>query len=270
MLARVLAAVAEAGVRIVVGPAGLVLPSEVVRTREEPPGGGPVPALAAGLAALQRVGDPGQRWPVVALLAADLPLLTASAVHALRAALTDPPEGAGVPDGVVFVDETGRRQHLCGVWRTEPLRRRLADLAQQRGDLAGVALRDLLGALRVAEIRVAEIRATGREPARVPWYDCDTEADVQRAQELIMERDLAEWVNVVRTELRLGPVDQALVLDLARDVAHEVMRPAAPVTAYLLGLAVGQGADPAEAARIVTDLAAHWAAGTPAGGGSAD
>jgi hypothetical protein len=38
------------------------------------------------------------------------------------------------------------------------------------------------------------------------------------------------------------------VLDLTRDAAHAVSRPAAPLTAFLLGVAVGSGADP-EAAR---------------------
>jgi hypothetical protein len=48
------------------------------------------------------------------------------------------------------------------------------------------------------------------------------------------------------------------VLDLARDVAHSVLRPAAPVTAYLLGVAVGRGADPATAAARLSALAQSW------------
>ena len=48
-----------------------------------------------------------------------------------------------------------------------------------------------------------------------------------------------------RTGPRPGQVPVPVVLDLARDVAHQVLRPGAPVTAYLLGLAVGRGADPA-------------------------
>jgi hypothetical protein len=36
-------------------------------------------------------------------------------------------------------------------------------------------------------------------------------------------------------------VDVALVLDLARDAAHGVARPAAPLTTFLLGLALGRG-----------------------------
>jgi hypothetical protein len=68
---------------------------------------------------------------------------------------------------------------------------------------------------------------------------------------------LDEWVTAAATELGLDPAatDKRLVLDLARDVAHVVERPAAPVTAYLLGVAVGQGADPATAAAALSRLA---------------
>jgi hypothetical protein len=45
---------------------------------------------------------------------------------------------------------------------------------------------------------------------------------------------------------------------VARDAAHTVERPAAPVTAYLLGAAVARGADPAAAASAVSALAAGW------------
>jgi hypothetical protein len=76
---------------------------------------------------------------------------------------------------------------------------------------------------------------------------------------------LDDWAEVVRRELGLPAADQdegtvGLVLDTARDVAHGVARPAAPVTAYLLGLAVGRagtGAAPDLAARI-SGLAADW------------
>jgi hypothetical protein len=69
---------------------------------------------------------------------------------------------------------------------------------------------------------------------------------------------LDEWTEAVRVALRLDPVDPALVLDLARDVAHGVLRPAAPLTAYLVGVAVGRGAEPQAAAAAVRDLIATW------------
>jgi hypothetical protein len=69
---------------------------------------------------------------------------------------------------------------------------------------------------------------------------------------------LEDWIAAVRAQLDVDPVDTTLVLDLARDVAHGVARPAAPLTAYLLGLAVGRGADPRQAAAAVTALAQSW------------
>jgi hypothetical protein len=78
--------------------------------------------------------------------------------------------------------------------------------------------------------------------------------------------ELDRWIGEVRAALALTPAhpdEQKLVLDLARDVAHGVLRPAAPVSAYLLGLAVGRGANPAEAAATIGDLAARWAEDRP-------
>jgi len=50
---------------------------------------------------------------------------------------------------------------------------------------------------------------------------------------------LDEWLALVSGELGIGPVDAGAVLDLARDVAHGVARPAAPLTCLLIGLAAG-------------------------------
>nr|WP_234361974.1 NTP transferase domain-containing protein [Plantactinospora sp. BB1] len=176
MLDRVLAAVADADLRVVVGPAG-ELPTGVRATREQPPGGGPVAAVAAGLAALLPDTAPPDTADagVVALLAADLPLLTADAVRQLRTALSRAP-GA---DGVVYVDDAGRAQFLCGVWRVGPLRAALARLAAGRGGvLTGTSMRAL-----VAELTVTEVAWRGSGPP--PWFDCDTDDDLRRAEEWI-------------------------------------------------------------------------------------
>jgi hypothetical protein len=67
---------------------------------------------------------------------------------------------------------------------------------------------------------------------------------------------LDEWTAEVCAALGLEPgaVDPTLVLDLAREVAHGVARPAAPLTAYLVGLAVGRGAPLATANATVRGL----------------
>lgn len=65
-----------------------------------------------------------------------------------------------------------------------------------------------------------------------------------------------EWIAQVTEALGLPPdsVDLRAVLDLTRDVAHGVDRPAAPVTAYLLGIAVGRGAPVGDAITTVRGL----------------
>lgn len=72
--------------------------------------------------------------------------------------------------------------------------------------------------------------------------------------------ELDRWVAAAVAELGLEPADvqTTAVLDVARDVAHQVLRPGAPVTAYLLGVAVGRGADPADAADRISALALKW------------
>lgn len=74
--------------------------------------------------------------------------------------------------------------------------------------------------------------------------------------------ELEEWTRAACAALELDPepvlAQHRTLLDLARDAAHGVTRPAAPVTTYLLGLAVGSGADPAQAARALSALADGW------------
>ena len=47
---------------------------------------------------------------------------------------------------------------------------------------------------------------------------------------------------------------QSELLTLAGDLAHNVLRLAVPLSSYLIGVAVGRGASPEEAIRIVTGL----------------
>ena len=69
-----------------------------------------------------------------------------------------------------------------------------------------------------------------------------------------------QWTAAVCADFGLDPSDADLraVLDLTRDVAHSVARPAAPLTAYLVGVAVGRGLALPDAAGRVSALATSW------------
>ena len=71
---------------------------------------------------------------------------------------------------------------------------------------------------------------------------------------------LDKWLAAAGAELGVDPAEIPTheVLDVARDVAHGVLRPGAPVTAYLMGLAVGRGADPSEVAARLSAMALGW------------
>lgn len=151
LIARVAAAVAGAERLVVAGPRRPGLGAAVF-VREDPPGSGPVPAVRA---ALPRVGAP---W--VALLAADLPHVTAAHVGRLR-------EAAAAGSGALFVDAEGREQWLAGVWRTAALRAALE--TYDGGSLKGV----------LGPLSPERVTAPG-DPE--PWADCDTPEDLAAAR----------------------------------------------------------------------------------------
>ena len=86
--------------------------------------------------------------------------------------------------------------------------------------------------------------------------------------------DLDRWVLAVAEALGVDPavLDRDLVLDLTRDVAHTVARPAVPLTTYLMGIAVGaRGGDRAAldgVAAEVARLTAAWGAAGAADDGT--
>jgi hypothetical protein len=72
--------------------------------------------------------------------------------------------------------------------------------------------------------------------------------------------EVEEWLARAGAALEV-PVEDVLpkdlrhqMLDLTGNIAHNVVRVAVPWTSYLMGVAVGRGASPAEAMRIVRDL----------------
>lgn len=77
--------------------------------------------------------------------------------------------------------------------------------------------------------------------------------DEQQAQRM------ASWIAQVTEQLGVpAPADIGVILDVAKDAAHSIERPAAPVTTYLLGYAVAQGADPQDIADAIAHLTRNF------------
>ncbi|WP_329793089.1 NTP transferase domain-containing protein [Lentzea sp. DG1S-22] len=140
LLDHVLSVVDDASRKVVVGPEK-DLPG-VVWAREDPPGGGPLAGLAAGLAEVT------EEW--VAVLAVDQPGLTKDTIARLRA----------VGRNAVLRDD--RVQWLIGFWNTAQLREALP------GDPRNLPLRKTL--LQLHPVEVPALPGEAR--------DVDTPADL--------------------------------------------------------------------------------------------
>jgi molybdopterin-guanine dinucleotide biosynthesis protein A len=163
LLDRVADAVAGAEQIIVVG-AERRLDRPVRWTRENPPGGGPVAALASGLAVTGAAR--------VVVVACDMPLLTEDTVDRLLAAL-EVGDSGGRPQAAMLVDRARRRQPLAAAYHRESLLAALAGL----GEPSGRSMRAV-----VEGLDVVEVAAVGDEA-----LDCDTWVEVSRSTQLLSE-----------------------------------------------------------------------------------
>lgn len=221
---RLIAAVEGNEPVVVVGPPTLERPGVVV-VREDPPFGGPVAAIAAALDALG--ASAAETW----LLACDLPRAARIVELLGRAPL---PQGV---DGLALVDADGRTQWLAGRYRVAALRRAIAALPK----VDGASMRALLEPLGITTV-------PDRGGAAL---DLDTWAAIEHYRSMTDTPDgLDTWVAELAAALGLDEPDvpTALLLDLTREAAHAITRPAGPLTTYLVGLAVARGMSPADAA----------------------
>ena len=188
LLSRVLDARVLARRVVVVGPeaaraaAGADAPG-LLWALENPPFGGPVAGIAAGLAALAGTGaeagtaDPAPEacspepagWLLV--LACDLPW-AADAASALVAALAADPERTNALDGLHLSDPDGHAQWLAGIYRAGALREAAGRLGRA---VNGASMRDLLSGFTLAAILDAS--GSGR--------DVDTWQDVEWSTTLL-------------------------------------------------------------------------------------
>ncbi|GAA1119548.1 NTP transferase domain-containing protein [Citricoccus alkalitolerans] len=261
------------------GPGGSILISPLVRfVREDPPGSGPVAALDAALAGLEADRVLVLPCDLADPMAAARELVRAfdrTLTGTLDGAVDEALDGdlhAGGHDGVVAVDSTGRRQHLTALFRLPALRLQAARPTED-GDIPVTRVRE-----RVAGLQLVEVPEPAGHPGL--WDDMDTPEDLERHRSpppapattppgapvpensteprggevspgthpgthRDIQQDipgLADWLDAVAGELGL-PASVVLpgpLLDVARDVAHGVLRPGAPTSTYLIGVAVGQ------------------------------
>jgi molybdopterin-guanine dinucleotide biosynthesis protein A len=157
LLERALAATAGAVEVVVVGEQ-VPTSRPVTWTREEPRSGGPAAGLLAGLDRFLRPPD------LVQVLAVDMPRVTPGTFSRLEEAVA--PED----DGALLVDDAGRRQLLCAVYRRSALERaRPANREEEHG----LAMRRLL-----TRLALVEVPAVGDEAC-----DVDTWTDLLRLRE---------------------------------------------------------------------------------------
>jgi molybdopterin-guanine dinucleotide biosynthesis protein A len=161
MLERVLTAARPVADRlVVVGPPRPTRVDEVEFIREAQPGGGPVPAVLAGL---ERVGDAD----IALVLAVDLPLLTPAELERLLFVLRDQPE----LEAVAAVDGRGRVNPLLAAYRVGSVR--AAAGASGPGTPAARLLPPALGLVEVGDAALNVNRMV----------------DLQRAVAVLEERD---------------------------------------------------------------------------------
>ena len=158
LLSRVLDARPVARHAVIVGPpaarpAADDQPSDaLIWALEDPPFGGPVAGIAAGLTALASNVDEPAGWLLV--LACDLPWGADAArlLAAAASALETANETANAPtvDGVHLVDSTGRAQWLAAMYRAPALHAAVARLGDR---VDGASMRQLLAGLHLDGLR---------------------------------------------------------------------------------------------------------------------
>lgn len=176
LLDRTLSGV-PAHIRVVVsGPSVATARHGVHFVQEDPPGSGPVAGLDAALAAVAA--------PVVLVLAADLPMVGVLPQQ-LVAELASRSDGrADAPEAVLAEDASGRPQQLCAAYRSDALRRAIAD----NGPATGAAIRSVIARLRTSTLGTVGTAAIGATVGVDPTWDIDTPEDLQRLVELLEEK----------------------------------------------------------------------------------
>ena len=249
LLERTCAAVRAVGVDriVVVGPERT--PEEgVVYTQESPPGSGPVAAVAAGLNSLDHVAD----IDLIVILACDMP----GAASVLPGLLLSADRAVASGRDGAMARADGRDQFMMTVVSARALSQVLAALP-----LRDCAMSRIIEQLDLERFDIASPEA----------LDVDTwQAIAQARHDIAKGADVAsvdEWIGEANSLAQVdAPVDSDAILDLARDAAHGVARPAAPISTFILGYAAAaRGLDAAAVAALASELGRAAAAHSEGG-----
>lgn len=148
---------------VAVVPPAVRVPDGVRRTLEDPPNGGPLAGIDAGLRALSVGGD-----VLVVVVSVDAP-----GVGAFLPALLEPALGEGSDGRIVRGgDPEPFDQYLMGVYRAGALRRVLDEAVDSLGSVRGVGVRRVLRALEVERASVsADVCRDIDTPEDVAWWE---------------------------------------------------------------------------------------------------
>ena len=146
---------------VAVVPPSVRVPDGVLRTLEDPPNGGPLAGIDAGLRALS-VGDD------VLVVVVSAPGVGAFLPALLEPALGESRDGRIVRGG----DPEPFDQYLMGVYRAAALRRVFDEAEAALGSVRGVGVRRVLRALDVERVSVsADVCRDIDTPADVAWWE---------------------------------------------------------------------------------------------------
>lgn len=171
LLDRVLDAVRRAGARqiVVVAPDSVDVPAGVERTMEDPPGGGPLAGIGAGLDALDRSAH-GRAGGFILVTSVDSPgigLLAPRLVEAARAAHEAGRDGAIARGG----EPEPFDQFLQGVYSAQSLRRALdVSRTANAGSLHDLGVRRVLCVLDLVRVEVGDECRDLDSPDDLDWW----------------------------------------------------------------------------------------------------
>lgn len=219
----------------------------VVAVQEDPPFSGPASGIAAGLSAL--AADGGH----VLVLACDMPKAGQLADFLAREL-----SGSGPAAGVMAVDG-GHKQPLAAIYPVAGLLDALEE-ARAAHRLVNASVFSVVANVNMKDCAVP----TGLTADIDTWADARAQgiaaapAGAERQQLENQDEVLQAWTRKLLEAFEIGDIDVDVhaVLNVAGVAAHSIVRPAAPLTTFIAGLAAGIAAGSGQAPEAVTMKAA--------------